>query len=100
MRTVEILSEAEEDLVEAFHFYEKQERGVGDHFLVTLFAEIDCLAVDAGIHKIVWGRYRKLSEVFPFGIFYTINENAVQVRAVLDLRQEPAWVRRRMTEED
>ena len=93
--TVEILDNAEEDLVEAYHFYEAQQKGVGDYFLSTIIDEIDSLAILAGTHKMIWGRYRKLSGKFPFGIFYTIKDDLVQVRAVLDLRRRPSWIRDR-----
>ena len=97
--TIEILSTAEDDLVDGYHFYENQEVGVGDYFLNTMFAEIDSHRLYAGTHRIFWGRYRMLSKTFPFGIFYTINGTSVQVRAVLDLRRHPSWLRRRARRE-
>lgn len=51
---VEILSTAEDDLVDGHLFYERQEAGIGDYFLDTLFAEIDSLQLYAGTHRKVW----------------------------------------------
>ncbi|NOY00993.1 MAG: type II toxin-antitoxin system RelE/ParE family toxin [Verrucomicrobia bacterium] len=92
--TVEILSTAEDDLVAGYHFYEAQEPGIGDYFLNSIFSEIDSLQLYAGSHKILWGRYRLLSKTFPFGIFYTFDADLVRVRAVLDLRCHPSWIRK------
>ena len=41
---IEILDEAQEDLIEGFRFYEKLEMGVGSYFLDCLFSDIDSLA--------------------------------------------------------
>ena len=40
---IEILDEAEADLIEGFHFYERQETGLGLYFLDSLFSDIDSL---------------------------------------------------------
>ena len=48
---VEILSTAEDDLVDGYRFYERQEPGIGNYFLESLFAEIDSLEFYAGTHK-------------------------------------------------
>ncbi len=40
---IEILDEAEADLVEGFLFYEHQENGLGWSFLDSLFSDIDSL---------------------------------------------------------
>jgi hypothetical protein len=93
---VEILSTAEDDLVDGHHFYERQESGIGDYFLDTLFAEIDSLQLYAGTHRKKWGKYRMLSKRFPFGVFYTIQKDTVQVCAVLDLRRRPSFLRRQL----
>ncbi len=93
---IRILGGAEDDLAEGYRFYEEQEGGVGDYFLNTIFSEIESLKSSAGIHRMVFGRYRMLSKVFPYGIFYTLRDDVVEVRAVLDLRRNPGWIRRRI----
>lgn len=37
---IEILDEAQEDLIQGFRFYESQERGLGAYFLDCLFSDI------------------------------------------------------------
>ena len=46
---IEILDEAQDDLVQGFHFYEGREAGLGVYFLDCLFSDIDSLLVYAGI---------------------------------------------------
>ena len=52
---IEILDEAQEDLIEGFRFYETRETGVGSYFLDCLFSDIDSLLLFAGIHQVVYG---------------------------------------------
>jgi hypothetical protein len=94
---IEILDQAARDLVEGFRFYENQEEGLGSYFLTNLYADIDSLNSSAGIHSKLYKQYhRLLSRRFPFAIFYTKQEDTVFIRAVLDCRRNPAWIRDRL----
>lgn len=93
---IEILDEAQEDLIEGFRFYETREAGVGSYFLDCLFSDIDSLLLFAGIHQIVYGFYRSLFKRFPFAIYYDTHEDLIRVHAVLDCRRNPAWIRNRL----
>ena len=94
---VQILDEAEQDLIDGFRFYEMQDQGLGDYFLDSLFSDIDSLRLYAGIHPIYFGCHRLLSKRFPFAIYYRFEQAAVQVWAILDCRQDPAKIRDRFT---
>ena len=50
---IEILDEAEADLIEGFQFYEHQKTGLGWYFLDSLFSDIDSLFLYGGIHSTV-----------------------------------------------
>ena len=93
---VEILDEAELDLIEGFRFYEFQATGLGDYFLDSLFADIESLYLYAGVHALHFGYHRLLAKRFPFAIYYRADERAVRVYAILDCRRDPAWARRRL----
>ena len=70
---IEILEEAERDLIEGFHFYENQEAGLGSYFRTNLYADIESLKNYAGIHNKPYKTYhRLLSRKFPFAIFYRV----------------------------
>lgn len=94
---VEILDEAQEDLLDGFRFYESQSQGLGDYFLDSLFSDIDSLQVYAGIHSVHFGYHPLLCKRFPFAIYYRVVRKTVRVHAVLHCRRDPEWVRDRLS---
>ncbi len=96
---IRILDEAQDDLIQGFRFYEGRETGLGAYFLDCLFSDIDSLLMYGGIHQVVYGYHRCLSKRFPFAIYYSVEENIVHVRAVLDCRRNPLWIRKRLKRE-
>jgi hypothetical protein len=52
---IEILDEAQEDLIQGFRFYEAREPGLGSYFVDCLFSDIDFLLLFAGIHPVTYG---------------------------------------------
>jgi hypothetical protein len=93
---VRILPSAFNDLADGRVFYDSQGEYLGDYFFNTLFSEIDSLALYAGIHPVVLGFHKLLSETFPYAIYYKIlGEDAVVFR-VLDCRADPIKTRRRL----
>ena len=95
---IEILDEAQEDLIEGFRFYETREEGLGSDFLDCLFSDIDSLLLYAGIHRIMFGHHRCLSKRFPFAIYYSVEGDSIRVHAVLDCRKNPTWIRKWLKE--
>ncbi len=94
---IQILDLAKADLFDGHEFYEKQEAGLGDYFLRSLFSDIDQLQSTAGIHLQPYRHFhRALSKRFPFAIFYTVEDGVVKVRAVVDCRRRPSWIRRHL----
>ena len=94
---IEILDQAEMDLIEGFLFYESQSVGLGSYFLTNLYSDIESLRLYAGIHRKAYKRYhRLLSRRFPFAVFYTVLDGTVFIYAVLDCRADPSWVRERL----
>jgi hypothetical protein len=83
-------------LIDGWHFYERQERGLGDYFLDSLYSDVDSLQLYAGVHQKHGKYHRVLSRRFPFAIYYRHNEDVVVVHAVLDCRRSPAWIRARL----
>jgi plasmid stabilization system protein ParE len=93
---VQILNEAEQDLVDGFRFYEAQDAGLGDYFVDSLFSDIDSLQLYGGIHSRHFGYHRFLSKRFPFPIYYQVKGRIVRVHAVLDCRRDPVWTEERL----
>jgi plasmid stabilization system protein ParE len=93
---IDILDDAKNDLVAGYYFYEQQAPGLGSYFLDSLFSDIDSLVVYAGIHRVVYGSHRCLASRFPFAVYYRIEGDVVRVRAVVDSRRNPKWIRQRL----
>ena len=93
---VRILDEAERDLEDGYHFYERQSPGLGTYFLDSLYSDIDSLSYFGGIHQIVFMQHRLLSKRFPFAVYYKIVEDVALVTSVLDCRRKPSWIRQRL----
>ncbi|MCX7545269.1 hypothetical protein [Marinicella gelatinilytica] len=92
-----ILGSAKDDLIEGYYFYEQQQRGIGHYFLESLYLDIQDLISTAGIHPIVFNHFhRKLSNKFPFAIYYQTDQQEINVYAVLDCRKKPTWIRSKL----
>lgn len=86
---IRILTLALDDLDTGRAFYEKQQAGLGDYFLDSLFSDIDSLLLHAGVHQQFFGYYRALSDRFPYAIYYRLVGEDIQVWRILDCRQDP-----------
>lgn len=98
MTQIRISEDALEDLKEGFLFYEAQQTGLGDYFTACIRSDIEGLRITSGKHRVVYrDYYRLLSRIFPFGIYYTFENNSAVVWAVIDLRRDPEWIKEKMT---
>lgn len=93
---IEILEEAQRDVVDGFRFYENQAERLGDYFLDSLFADIDSLQLYAGIHPEFFGYYRLLTKRFPFAVYYRVESDIARVFAILDCRSDPERIQDRL----
>lgn len=94
---IELLAEAEQDVLDGFRFYESQSAGVGNYFLDSILADIESLQLYAGIHAVCFGYHRMLAHRFPYAIYYRLEGETVRIYAVLDCRRNPTWIRGRLT---
>ena len=93
---VELRVEARNDLFEAAAFYDAQRDRLGDEFVDSIFADLEILESQAGIHELVYGLHRKLSKRFPFAIYYATTDATVDVVAILDCRRDPEAIALRL----
>lgn len=93
-----LLSDAVEDLEQGRLFYEQMQQGIGDYFYDSLIADIESLYLYAGIHARRLGYYTLFAHRFPFAVYYDLVGDRVVVVAVLDMRRNPAWVRKQIEE--
>lgn len=94
---VRIEAPARNDLVQGYEFYEESEEGLGEYFLATLYSDIESLRIFGGTHRKEYKfLHRALSSKFPFAIYYGVQKDEVVVKAVLDCRRHPSWIRTRI----
>jgi hypothetical protein len=94
---IQLLDLAKADLIDGYRFYEDRDAGLGDYFLANLSTDIESLSILGGLHLTPYRHFhRALSKRFPFAIFYTIEANVVRVRAIVDCRQKPTWIRKHL----
>ncbi len=64
------------------------------YFRNSIYADLQALEETAGVHRIVYKNYhRALATRFPFALYYSILEQTALVRAIVDCRRDPTWIR-------
>ncbi len=91
-----ILPEAENDLIDAYWFYEKQSDGVGKFFLESITADMERLTFLARVHSLHLGKHRMIASRFPYSIYYLVEEQTVKIYAILDDWRDPDRTGRRL----
>jgi toxin ParE1/3/4 len=88
--------EAEEDLNQAYQWYEAQRKGLGDDFLLCVEGGIARITRNPQRYRKIHGNIRRvLIDRFPFGIFFIEDEQRISVLAVLHVRRNPStWKNR------
>lgn len=92
--------EAEEDLNEAFDYYERMESGVGlgDRFIKNVMDRIEKVSANPKRYsEDNQGVWKVKVSVFPFYIFYIIKGTSISIVAVWHNSRNPEGWNRRMT---
>jgi len=85
-----LLPEAENEVYEAFRWYERQRPGLGLDFLLALDAALERVRRLPEGHEIVAMRTRKtLLRRFPYLVLYALEEKRILVTAVFHGRRDP-----------
>jgi len=92
-----LLLQAETDIQSAFSRYEDYQPGRGEVFIRQLDAAFTLLRKHPEVAPVYAGPYRRmLMREFPFGIFYEAQPTRIIIAAVMDLRQDPQSIRRKL----
>lgn len=88
---------AEEDAWKAAAWYEEQEPGLGDRFLLALKKTVVRLATGAGLYSRRRAGLRRLAvQRFPsYGIFDRVKGDEVQIAAIMHRARHPRRLRGR-----
>ncbi len=97
MSELVFLFSADADIQTAFEFYEAFQVGRGEVFMRHLDVAFGQLRTFPEIAPVFHESYRRLLvHGFPCGIFYTVEGRRIIVSGVMDLRQDPEIIRRRL----
>jgi toxin ParE1/3/4 len=95
-RNIIIRPEAENDLFEAFHWYEERNPGLGVEFLECIESTFDLIKENPGLYQTVYKNIRRaLPKRFPYEIFYIIDGNKLVVLAILHAKRNPELLKER-----
>ena len=88
--------DAEDDLKEAYSWYEDKRTGLGYDFLLQVDAGLNFIARNPNIHPIEYKETRKhLVKRFPYKIIYLVEKEKIIVLAVVHGRRSPALIKKR-----
>jgi plasmid stabilization system protein ParE len=92
-----IAPEAEQDVADAYAWYEGRRSGLGEEFLSCVDACIEAICRTPEIHAVVPENYRRgLVRRFPYAIFYEYAEGIVTVYCVFHTARDPHKWRQRL----
>ena len=89
--------DAENDLNEAFDWYESEQAGVGDKFLTKVTEKLEEISVKPNKYSVYYQDVRKAPvRVFPFNIMYRIKETFISIIGIWHKSRDPAKLQDRM----
>ncbi len=88
--------EAEDDLRQAYGWYEEQRKGLGDDFLLCVEAVVSAIEENPFQYPVVHGEIRRgIVRRFPYAVFFLCEGPKAMVMAVFHCRRHPrTWHRR------
>lgn len=97
MKKISFLPAAQNELDDAFLWYEDQAVGLGYEFLDELDQSLRLIVNYPGLQPPIDNNVRRcLVNRFPYGIFYGVADNAIIVVAVAHLKRKPAYWKNRL----
>lgn len=93
---VRIRPEVEDDLKEAYSYFEHCRAGLGTEFMLCIEDTLLKISTHPKQYPIAHKKlHRALINKFPYGIFYTIQQNMVVIFAVMHCARDPLkWMLR------
>jgi hypothetical protein len=97
MNSTVFLPEAEQEMLEAAHYYESQSPGLGTEFLSEVDRAVHSIITSPHTWPILEGALRRrLIRRFPCGILYRIEPEEILIIAVAHLRKRPGYWKERI----
>jgi plasmid stabilization system protein ParE len=82
--------EAEEDIKDAFLWYESQSVGLGTECIRCFDASFSMISRTPELHAKIYHDIRRvLVRRFPYGVFYVFDNNKIFILAVMHIKRHP-----------
>ena len=92
MTSIVFLAPAEEEMLEASRYYERQAPGLGHDFLAEVQRVVHGVVENPQIGTVVRQPIRRrLIRGFPFGILYRVDADEIVIIAIMHLRRRPGY---------
>ncbi len=88
--------DVDEDIRDARDYYEVRRPGLGDAFVAAVEYVQARIEANPRMHQVIWRTVRRgLVRRFPYGVFYRVLTDRVEVLAVYHLKRDPSgWQQR------
>ncbi|MGQ1948839.1 type II toxin-antitoxin system RelE/ParE family toxin, partial [Geofilum sp. OHC36d9] len=81
---------AEEDAKDAANWYNEKRESLGNEFLLAVEAALNAIQRNPNHYQVIYkGLKRALTVRFPYGIFFTVEENIIYVLAIVHTSRSP-----------
>ena len=92
-----VAPEAEQDVGEAYEWYESRRPGLGEEFLSCVDACVETIRRTPKMHSVAHENYRRaLVRRFPYAVFYEYAEGMVTIYCVFHTSRHPDKWRQRL----
>jgi toxin ParE1/3/4 len=92
-------SEAAQEFEAASVYLEEREEGLGARFTQTIRAALKQISTHPDRWRVIEEDVRRcLTEVFPYAILYTIEQDSIEIVAIMHCRQDPGYWKHRTSQ--
>ena len=89
--------EAEKEFLSAIDYYEEHKFGLGSEFAIEVYSTIEnIISIPTAWPLLAFDMRRCLTQRFPYGIIYSIEEDNIFILAVMHLYREPDYWKSRI----
>ena len=95
--TLLVTKEAEADILDGYLSYEEKLKGLGRRFLNEVELAFDRILPNPFLYQEVETDIRRaVTHTFPYLVFYTFDDQIVQILAVIHGAQDPVYINERI----
>lgn len=96
-RKLIVTKEAEADILDGYLSYEEKQEGLGLRFMDEIEQAFDRILPNPFLYQEVETDIRRaVAHTFPYLVFYTFDEQTIQILAVIHGSQDPAYINERL----